>query len=188
MKPAVDMVGRLTRQVTNVFGEGTAKRAVFTTACNSYYKAKGGEKKESVDFVPCICWGGLVDIMTTWGLKGRLIHIKGTLETFQAGPNEDGKYPPTRVQVKVDQLQFLDKKPENVQTPAAQTPGASGNPLDGIDLAKFAELVAAKMLGPANAGTQTPESTQDETAANAQAEEAANAQAEAGGADLNSVI
>lgn len=191
MKPEVNMVGRLTRPVTNTFKnpDGSAERALFTVACNSYYKGTDGAKKESVDFIPCICWGGLVVVMTTWGLKGRLVHIRGTLETFQAGPDGNGKYPPTRIQVKVDQLQFLDKKPENVQAPADQTPaaGAPNNPLAGLDLGKLSEMVAARMLGPANTNAENPVPAQagiDE--ANAQAEEAANAQAAAGG-DLGSV-
>jgi single-stranded DNA-binding protein len=199
MKPEVNMVGRLTRNVSNIFKntDGSAERALFTIACNSYYKGTDGAKKESVDFIPCICWGGLVPVMTTWGLKGRLVHIRGSLETFQAGPDENGKYPPTRIQVKVDQLQFLDKKPENVQAPAAQTPetGTPNIPLAGLDLSKLSEMVAAQLLGPANAaanagnpvpGAQTPEQTQNDiNEANAQA--AAEAQAATGG-DLGSVI
>lgn len=184
MKPTVDMVGRLTRTVTNVFGEDTAKRALFTVACNSYYTGKDGAKKESVDFVPCICWRGLVDVMTTWGLKGRLIHIKGTLETFQPGPNENGKYPTMRIQVKVDNLQFLDKKPEDVEAPA-KTP-ASGTPAGDLDLTKLAEMVAAKLLSAAQPPENQAQVNPNEEADALAAEEAANAQAQAGG-DLSSV-
>jgi single-stranded DNA-binding protein len=189
MKPTVNMVGRLTRDVTNVFSnnDGNATRALFTVACNSYYKGTDGAKKESVDFVPCICWGGLVPIMTTWGLKGRQIQVHGTLETFQAAPNEDGKYPPTKIQVKVEQLQFLDKKPEGVEAPADnKAPGTSGAP--EMDMNKLAELVAAKLLGPTNAtgGAQTQTPPTDTDDASGQAEAAADAQAQAGG-DLSSV-
>lgn len=187
MKPTVDLVGRLTRKVTNVFGEGTAKRALFTVACNSYYKGQDGAKKENVDFVPCICWAGLVDVMTLWGLKGRLIHIKGTLETFQAGPDEHGKYPTMRVQVRVDSMEFLDKKPESIETPA-KTPaaGTPETPGAGIDMVKLAEMVAAKLLTVTDNKVTPAGETAEETSNQAAAEEAANAQAQAGG-DLASV-
>jgi single-stranded DNA-binding protein len=184
MKPIVILVGRLTRDVTNTFSnqDGTASRALFTIACNSYFKSSDGAKKESVDFVPCICWSGLVPIMTTWGKKGRQIQIHGTLETFQAGVDSNGKYPPMKIQVRAEQIQFLDKKPEGVEAPAAQTP-AAGAPL-GMDINKMAELVAAKLLGATNAAAVDPNAEAAE-AAN-QTEAAATAQAQAGG-DLGSV-
>lgn len=197
MKPAVDMVGRITKNVTNTFKneDGTAERVLFTLACNSYYNSTDSAgtktKKESVDYVPCIAWGGLVPILTTWGLKGRQLHIRGTLETFQAGPDDaTGKYPPTKIQVKVNEFQFLDKKPENVEAPA-KAPAAPET-----DITKIAEKVASLLLGAANASpqantaqqanAQAATAAQAEAAANAQAEEAANAQA--AGGDLGSVI
>jgi single-stranded DNA-binding protein len=186
MKPTVNMCGRLTRDVTNTFSnqDGTASRALFTVACNSYYKGSDGAKKESVDFVPCICWAGLVPVMTTWGKKGRQIQIHGTLETFQAGPDGNGKYPPMKVQVRAEQIQFLDKKPEGVETPATKTP-ETGGVVPGMDMNKLAELVAAKLLGPTNA-TADPNAEATETANQAEAEAAANIQAQTGG-DLSSV-
>jgi single-stranded DNA-binding protein len=198
MKPEVNMVGRLTRNVTNTFKneDGSSERALFTLACNSYYNGKDGNgakvKKESVDYVPCIAWAGLVPILTTWGLKGRLLHIRGVLDTFQAGPDDaTGKYPPTKVQVKVVELQFLDKKPEGVETPKSSAPAAVESE---HNITKIAEKVASLLLGAANASPQANTAqqannanAQAEEAANAQAEEAANAQAAAGG-DLGSVI
>lgn len=192
MKPVINMVGRLTRDVTNTFSnqDGTASRALFTVACNSYYKGSDGAKKESVDFVPCICWGGLVPVMTTWGKKGRQVQIHGTLETFQAGPDGNGKYPPMKIQVRVEQMQFLDKKPEGVETPAdaAKTPAAGE--ASGMDMNKLAELVAAKLLGPTNAAANADTNAETATAAanQAAAEAQAGAEAQAAqGGDLGSV-
>jgi single-stranded DNA-binding protein len=181
MKAIVNLTGRLTRDVTNVFTntDGTAKRCLLTIACNSYYKDQDGSKKESVDFVPCIAWGdGRVNTLSTWGKKGRHLHVVGTLETFQAGPDEKtGKYPPTKIQVRVEQFEFLDKKPEGVETPA-QAP-ASGNA--NIDINAMAELVAQKLLNVSNANANTNDDQ-------AQAQQAAESQASQGGGDLNSVV
>jgi single-stranded DNA-binding protein len=175
------MTGRLTRDVTNVFSnqDGTAKRCLLTLACNSYYKGQDGSKKESVDFVPCIAWGdGRINTLTTWGKKGRHLHIVGTLETFQAAPDNNGKYPPTKIQVRVEQFEFLDKKPEGIEAPA-QAPAAGETPQ--FDMNAMAELVAAKLLGATNANAGA-------SADQAQAQQAAEAQADQGGGDLGSVV
>ena len=184
MKAEVHMVGRLTKDVTNVFSnqDGSAERALFTVACNSYYKGQYGAKKESVDFIPCIAWGKLVTTMTTWGKKGRLIHVIGTLETFQAGPDSNGQYPPTKIQVRLESFEFLDKKPEGIADPA-KTP-ATGT--KDIDMTKLAEMVAAKLLSGTSGGA-TPANNASETA---EAEAAQTAAAETAQAqqDLGSVV
>lgn len=171
MKPLVNMVGRLTRDVTNTFSntDGTAQRCLLTVACNSYYNGKDGTKKESVDFIPCVAWGdGRVKTLTTWGKKGRHLHIIGTLEAFTAAPDENGKYPPTKIQVKIEQFEFLDKKPEGIET-SAQTPVTGETPQ--FDMNAMAELVAQKLLGATNT--------------NAGAEQVAETQ---GSGDLGSVV
>jgi single-stranded DNA-binding protein len=186
MKPNVNMTGRLTRDVTNIFSnqDGTAKRCLLTIACNSYYKGQDGTKKESVDFIPCIAWGeGRVNTLSVWGKKGRHMHIFGTLEAFQAGPDNNGKYPPTKIQVRIEQFEFLDKKPEGIEAPA-QAP-AAGTP-SGMDMVKLAEMVAAKLLGATNLNATPADPVNEETANQAASEEAANAQAASGG-DLGSV-
>lgn len=177
MKAAVNITGRLTRDITNTFSnpDGTANRCLFTVACNSYYKGSDGSKKESVDFIPCIGWGGLVPILTKWGLKGRLIHAEGVLEAFQAGPDENGKYPATKVQVRVEKFEFLDKKPEGVKD-SAPAPAPGVNTGQNVDMGKLAEMVAQKLLGATN--TNAEQTGQAEAA-----EAAAEQQASSGGLD-----
>lgn len=108
MKAKAVVIGRLTRDVTSIFAndDGTAKRALFTVACNSIYK-RNNEKVKTTDFIPCIAWGVHVDLLKEWGLKGRLVVIEGTIETFQKPPNDDGSYDPTKVQVRVGTIEFL---------------------------------------------------------------------------------
>jgi hypothetical protein len=106
------------------------------------------------------------------------LHIVGTLETFQAAPDNNGKYPPTKIQVRVEQFEFLDKKPEGIEAPA-QAPAAGETPQ--FDMNAMAELVAAKLLGATNANAGA-------SADQAQAQQAAEAQADQGGGDLGSVV
>lgn len=115
MKAEVTMTGRLTRDVTSIFTneDGSAKRALFTVACNSSYK-KEGEKIQNTDFIPCIAWGPMADLLEEWGLKGRLVAIRGNLESYQAPPDDDGAYAPIKIQVRIRELEFLGFE-ENVQ-------------------------------------------------------------------------
>ena len=108
MKATATVIGRLTRDVTSIFAneDGSAKRALFTMACNSVYK-KNDDKVKTVDFIPCIAWGPQADLLQKWGLKGRLLVIKGTIETFQKPVNDDGSYDPVKVQIRVGQIEFL---------------------------------------------------------------------------------
>ena len=162
MKASVQMTGRLVADITHVFSndDGTAERVLFTVATNQQYKGKDGNKKESVDFIDCIAWGAIVKTLTTWGLKGRKVEVRGSLETYQPGPDENGKYPEKKYQVRVDQIEFHDKKPETVETPAEtpaktpETPVTGAVKIDEAQLATIASIVSQQLLGAANnAGT-----------------------------------
>jgi len=116
MKAKVHMNGRITRDVTSIFAndDGTAKRALFTVACNSTYK-KGDEKVKTVDFIPCIAWGSQATLLEEWGLKGRHVAIEGTLDAYQKPVNEEtGEYEPVKIQVRVVEIEFLGFE-KNVQ-------------------------------------------------------------------------
>jgi len=159
MKPHVQMVGNLTDDVKHTFqnDDGSHKRVLFTVACNSTYN-NDGEKIKSVDFIPCIAWNGLVDILKEWGLKGRKVHIVGTLEAYQPPAGEDGTYPPAQIQVRVINIEFCSLEDsvkakleaKKTEAPAqAQTPALSQADI----LAALAKLLAVQQLQP----TQIPD-------------------------------
>lgn len=129
MKAEVNLVGNLTRDTTAIFGnnDGTAKRALFTVACNSRFKNAAGEKVETVDFIPCIAWNGLANMMKEWGLKGRKVQISGTLESFQKPVKEDGTYDPAKIQVRATGIEFLGME-DSVRTKLNGT-----QPVDPVD-------------------------------------------------------
>jgi len=128
MKATATIVGRLTRDCTSVFknADGTAKRVLFSVACNSVYKGKDNQKVKTTDFIPCIAWDPHASLLEEWGLKGRLVLIKGTVETFQKGPDENGEYEPTRVQVRVSQIEFLGFE-DNVRSKFESSKLSPGN-------------------------------------------------------------
>lgn len=117
MKPKAMFVGRLTRDVTSIYKntDGSAKRALFTVACNSVFKDNDGQKVKQVAFIPCIAWGVLADLLEKWGLKGRQVSIVGTIESYQKPPDNDGEYEPTKIQVRVAEIEFLGFE-DNVRT------------------------------------------------------------------------
>ena len=166
MKAKVSLTGRLTRDVTNIYAndDGSAQRAIFTVAVNSYFSdAKSATKKEVTDFIPCVDWSqSRIKLLTDWGRKGRLVHIEGNLDTFQAKPDEDGHYPPQKIQVKVNEFEFLDKKPETALSEDSNGSGqnkTSGTTVtaQNIDLNALAALVAKNMLGVVNNNTAPKE-------------------------------
>jgi len=164
MKATCTIVGRLTRDVTSIFSndDGTAKRALFTVACNSVYK-RDDEKVKTTDFIPCIAWEPHASLLKEWGLKGRQILIKGTLETFQKPADENGEYEPTKVQVRVAQMEFLGFE-DNVRDKyeAKKTASNTAAPAAGTDaiLAALSSLVRGQTTAtpqPAPAPTPTPQ-------------------------------
>lgn len=131
MKPKAIFVGRLTRDTTSIYKnpDGSAKRALFTVACNSTYKGADNQKIKQVAFIPCIAWGSYADLLEKWGLKGRQVSIVGTIESYQKPPDNDGEYEPTKIQVRISEIEFLDfednvrekfeaEKKASVQVPA----------------------------------------------------------------------
>jgi single-stranded DNA-binding protein len=156
MKAKATVIGRLTRDVTSIFAndDGTAKRALFTVACNSIYK-KNNEKVKTTDFIPCIAWGVHVDLLKEWGLKGRLVVIDGTIETFQKPPNADGSYDPTKTQVRVGTIEFLGFE-DNVRE--KYDAGKTAAPVAQAGAADPQALIAALMnvLQPKPAAQEQP--------------------------------
>ena len=144
MKPQVNMVGNLTADVTHVFqnDDGSHKRVLFTVACNSTH-TKDGKKIKSVEFIPCIAWNGLADMLQEWGLKGRKVNIVGTLEAYQPSANDDGEYPPTKVQVRAEKIEFCaleDSVKAKLGAKKTEAPAQTATP--AIDPAVMLEALA----------------------------------------------
>lgn len=169
MKATATIVGRLTRDVTSIFSndDGGAKRALFTVACNSVYK-RDNEKVKTTDFIPCIAWGTHADLLKEWGLKGRQVLIKGTIETYRKPADDDGNYDPVKVQVRVNQIEFLgfeDNVREKYEANKAASPAAPSTDSEVL-LAGIAALLKGQ-TAPAAAPAPTPPLTPSPQPANA---------------------
>lgn len=78
----VIIAGRLARDPDVRFTQNKTKTARITVAVGSQWKDKvSGEKKESVDFTPVVCWSFCADICEKYLKKGSHVLIEGRIST-----------------------------------------------------------------------------------------------------------
>ena len=119
----VVLVGRLTKDPV-LRKTGAGKSVVsFTTACDRKVKAEG---QPTADFINCIAWNKVADLMAQYLHKGSLVGVEGRIQT-RSYDDQTGK----RVyitEVVADSVQFLESKSasaNNVQ--AGYTPDYNAN-------------------------------------------------------------
>lgn len=107
----VVLVGRLTRDIDLRKTPNGASVVQFTTACNRRVKVQG---QAEADFINCVAWNKVAELMAQYLHKGALIGIEGRIQT-RSYDDRDGK----RVyvtEVVADSVQFLESKGNNTQT------------------------------------------------------------------------
>ena len=121
MLAAVEFTGRLTREPKKFQNnDGTKLRLLFSVACNTKTAST-----ERVDFYPCIMWGDeRIPKLQPWMLKGRMVHIRGELVTRDIR-DDDNNFVRKDFEIVVRQFEFLDRKPEGVETPNQKVEGTS---------------------------------------------------------------
>ena len=101
--------------------DGSKKRLLFNVATNT--KAKDYER---ADFHSCIMWGDeRVTKISPWLLKGRLVEITGELRNYEER-DENGKFVSKSTEILVSTIEFLDRKPEGVETPEEKPADVAG--------------------------------------------------------------
>lgn len=101
----VVLVGRLTKDPV-LRKTGAGKSVVsFTTACDRKVKTDG---QPTADFINCIAWNKVADLMAQYLHKGSLVGVEGRIQT-RSYDDQTGK----RVyitEVVADSVQFLESK------------------------------------------------------------------------------
>lgn len=103
------------------------KVANFSVACSESWKDKSGQKQESTEWVNCVAWRGLAELIEKYVKKGDKIYVEGKLQTrTYEDKNGGGKRYATEVIVK--ELTFLGGKSESGHGGghAASASGATG--------------------------------------------------------------
>lgn len=98
----VELMGRLTKDVELLHTKSDAKVARITLAV-----ARKGSK-DAVDFIDCVAFGKLVDILPKYVEKGNRIIVTGSLN-LNNYTDKDGKTK-TSVNVVMDDFYFVDYK------------------------------------------------------------------------------
>ena len=125
------LIGRLTADPTLRYTPSGAAVCSFTIA-NGRTFTQAGEKKEQTSFIDCVAWQKTGEIIAEYCKKGHRIAIEGRLQQ-RSWDDQDGKKR-SKIEVVVDNFQFLESKQENTGAPAHK-----GSILEG-EIVKSADL------------------------------------------------
>lgn len=105
------LVGRLTKDIDLRKTPNGASVVQFTLAVNRRSKQQG---QPDADFISCVAWNKVADLMHQYLKKGALIGLEGRIQTRNYD-DKDGKTVYV-TEVIADSVQFLETKKENQQT------------------------------------------------------------------------
>ena len=109
--------------------------ANFSLACSEKYKDKSGQSQEKTEWVNCIAWGKVAEIIQQYVKKGSLLYVEGKLQTTSWDDATSGqkRY---KTEVNVSQMQMLGGKNEgsNDAPNEYSQPSQNYNPMPDNDL------------------------------------------------------
>ncbi len=88
---------------------GTAV-ANFSIACNETWKDKNGEKQERTEWVRCVAWDKLAEIIAQYVSSGKQLFVQGRMQTRKWEDKEGVERYTT--EIVVDKMKMLGSKPE----------------------------------------------------------------------------
>lgn len=107
----VVLVGRITKDIDLKKTPNGASVVQFTLAVSRKIKAKG---QPEADFINCISWNNVADLMKQYLHKGSLIGLEGRIQTRNYDDRDGKKVYVT--EVVADSVQFLEPKQPTQQT------------------------------------------------------------------------
>lgn len=108
---SVNLIGRATREPEVRETTSGIKVAVTGVAVDGM--------NDSVSFIPVVCYAGSAEVMSKYVHKGNLIGLTGRLNQ-RTYKNSEGKEKSV-IEVIVDNIQLLEKKPTEEDQPKAKT-------------------------------------------------------------------
>lgn len=118
---SVAIVGRLTRDIEEKSTQSGKKVANFTLAVDGY------NKDAPADFINCVAWGNVVDVLTQWTSKGKQLAVTGRLSTSSYEAKDGTKRYKTEVVVRDLQL-IGNRAPDRGQEEVNPSDYEDGNP------------------------------------------------------------
>jgi single-strand DNA-binding protein len=113
----IQVIGYLGKEPeTRVLPSGR-KVCAFSMAVDRRWKNGDGEPKEATEWFTVEAWGKLGEISQKYLHKGRLAYVEGRIQTDRW--QDDQGDPHSRTKVVAQQMQILDRKPEEPDDSAA---------------------------------------------------------------------
>ena len=121
---SVILVGRLTRDPELRSTSAGSYFCRFSLASNrNYYKKDSAELQTEVGYFDCVAWGKTAEIISKYLNKGRRVAVDGSLR-WSRWEDQEGKTR-SKVEVWVENFQFLDPKGGDPSVSDASVPDAS---------------------------------------------------------------
>jgi single-strand DNA-binding protein len=93
--------------------------ASFSVAYSESWTDKNtGEKKEITEWIRCVAWRKLAEIIEQYVKKGSKVYLEGKLQTRSWEQDGSKRY---ATEVVVEELQMLDSKPQDQRSPESNT-------------------------------------------------------------------
>ena len=105
----INLIGRLTRDVELRKTQSQLSVVNFTLAVDDPYKQKDDEQK--TDFINCVAWKELADVLNNYTKKGSLIGLSGRLKQKSYTKSDGTKA--TTYEVVCNSVYLLEKKEQH---------------------------------------------------------------------------
>ena len=99
------LIGRSGGDAELRYTAGGRPVANFSLAVNESFKSRDGEKKDHLEWFPCVCWNKLGEIAGQFVTKGKQVYVEGRLQTRKYDDREGNAR--KVVEVVVTQLRLL---------------------------------------------------------------------------------
>lgn len=122
----INLIGRTTKAPERRSTTTGKHVALFTLAVNRRYD------REKADFIACVAWGKLADLVMDYVGKGQLIAVVGELH-IDSYHTSDGttKY---KTEVVAEEVEFLGRAPKAKNETTAAADETVSDVLDGVDV------------------------------------------------------
>jgi single-strand DNA-binding protein len=122
---SVVLVGRLTRDVEVRKTTSGVSYARFTVACDRRYSGGQNSQQNSnqptADFIGCIAWRQSADFLGSYGRKGSLVGVNGSIQTGSYTDRDGRKVYTT--DVVADRVQLLESRNRSQESTDGMYPG-----------------------------------------------------------------
>jgi single-strand DNA-binding protein len=104
----VQIIGNLGADPEMRFTSNGQGVSTFNVAVNRRYQTREGEQREETEWVRCVAWAKLAELVSQYVTKGSQIYVEGRLQTRQWEDKEGQRRYTTEVVAK--DVQFLDRR------------------------------------------------------------------------------